>query len=159
MSAVTTSLSRIREQSARIRAALLTRDIAQPVERSAWCVAEHLDHTIKVTSSTMRVLLKPELPRLPNGINMIGRLVLLTGWIPRGRGKAPEKLRGAVCSAEDLKARLVELDELIDRIAAEPPRNGDPVVRHPFFGGLSFRQALRFLAIHTDHHLKIVGVM
>jgi hypothetical protein len=90
---------------------------------------------------------------------MIGRLVLLTGWIPRGRGKAPEKLRGAVCSAEDLKARLVELDELIDRIAAEPPRNGDPVVRHPFFGGLSFRQALRFLAIHTDHHLKIVGVM
>ena len=151
------SLSRIREQSARIRAILRAREVNASVPRSSWCVAEHLDHTLKVTNMTLQILLKDELPALPRGINLIGRMVLLTGWIPRGRGRSPEKLRGAPVPPDQLEAQLALLDELIDRIAAEPQRSASPVFRHPFFGGLTFAQSLAFLAIHTDHHLKIIG--
>ena len=151
------TLSRIREQSARIRAILGSREISARVPRSAWCVAEHLDHTLKVTNGTLQVLLKTELPPLSKGINFVGRMVLLTGWIPRGRGNAPEKLRGTPATAAELETQLAQLDELLDRIAAEPPRSTTPVLRHPLFGGLSFAQSLSFLAIHTNHHLKIIG--
>jgi hypothetical protein len=152
------SLSRIREQSARMRAILASREGSSSVPQSAWCVAEHLDHTLKVTTTTLQILLKPELPVLPRGINLIGRMVLLTGWIPRGRGRSPEKLRGAQVPADQLEAQLALLDELIERIASEPPRNASPVFRHPFFGGLTFAESLSFLTIHTEHHLKIISV-
>lgn len=140
-----------------MRALLDSREVSMRVPQSAWCVAEHLDHTLKVTNSTLRILLKPELPVLPKGINFIGRMVLLTGWIPRGRGRSPEKLRGAPATMHQLQALLDQLDELIERIAAEPPRKASAVFRHPFFGGLTYAQSLRFLAIHTEHHLRIIG--
>jgi hypothetical protein len=151
------SLLRIRDQAARMRAIVKAREVQAPVPRSSWCVAAHLDHTLKVTNSTLQILLKPELPVLPKGINLIGRLVLITGWIPRGRGRSPERLRGAQVPAEELEAQLALLDELIVRVAAEPSRNASPVFRHPFFGGLTFAESLTFLTVHTDHHLKIIG--
>jgi DinB family protein len=153
------SLARIRAQSERIRALLASRDLRAPVPRSAWSVGEQLDHTIKVASSSIQVLLKPVLPTLPRGINFTGRMVLLSGWIPRGVGKAPEKLTGIHTTADELHARLAELDTLIDRALASATagRDGSPVLRHPMFGGLSFAQAIEFVVIHTDHHLKIVG--
>ncbi len=152
------SLSRIREQSTRIRAILASRDLTTSVPKSAWCLSEHLDHTIKVASSTIQVLLKPVLPTLPYGINVMGRLVLFFRWIPRGRGRAPEKLTGIPATREDLDTRLAELDTLIDRAqeSANAGRDNAPVLRHPLFGGLPFAQALDFIVIHTNHHLKII---
>jgi hypothetical protein len=151
------SIPRIREQSARMRAMLDSRDLKATVPKSAWCVAEQLDHTIKVASWSIQVLLKPELPTLPYGINTLGRLVMLFGWIPRGLGKAPVKLVGTPATREQLETQLAELDSVLDRAAAEPPRGNEPVLRHPVFGGLSFAQALEFVVIHTRHHLKIIG--
>jgi hypothetical protein len=151
------SLSRIREQSARMRAIVASRELSAAIPRSAWCVAEHLDHTIKVASSTIQVLLKPTLPALPYGINFMGRMVLTSGWIPRGRGNAPEKLRGMPATKDELIARLTELDVILERTAATSDRDATPVLRHPLFGGLSFSQSLEFLVIHTNHHLKIIA--
>jgi hypothetical protein len=151
------SLARIREQTERIRGILATRDIAAPVPRSAWCVAEHLDHTIKVASATIQVLLKPSNPTLSHGINIPGRLVLIFGWIPRGRGRAPEKLTGTPETADALRARLAELDALTERALAATTPDGIPILRHPMFGGLTFSESLAFIVIHTNHHLKIIG--
>ena len=151
------SLERIREQSARMRAILASRDLSASVPKSAWCVAEQLDHTIKVASSTIQVVLKPNNPTLPYKMNIMGRLVLLFGWIPRGRGKAPEKLNGTRATRAQLEAQLAELDTVIDRALAEPPRDDAPILRHPAFGGLSYAESLAFVAVHTNHHLKIIG--
>lgn len=152
------SLSRIREQSQRMRAILASRNLSDPVPKSAWSVSEHLDHTMKVATSTIQVLLKPVLPTLPYGVNLIGRLVLFFRWIPRGRGKAPEKLTGIPATREDLEARIAELEALLDRAqeSANGGRDNAPVLRHPLFGGLPFAQALDFIVIHTNHHLKII---
>jgi hypothetical protein len=32
-----------------------------------------------------------------------------------------------------------------------------PIVPHPRFGGLRPAQALRFAAVHMDHHLRIIA--
>jgi hypothetical protein len=150
-------LDRLRAQNEDMRRRLSGELSAGPVTRSAWSTLEHLDHTIRVASGLLHVLNKEEIPRLPRGISVIGRLVLLTGWIPRGRGKSPERMLPAPATVDDLQRRLSEMDGQIERVAnrtAAVP--AFPIVRHPVFGGLTYGQALRFIAIHTHHHLKIL---
>lgn len=130
---------------------------SRPVPRSAWCAAEHFDHTIKVAHSILTLLAKPGIAAAPTGINLIGRVVLAVGWIPRGRGKSPERLRGAAVTMAELEANLAGLEAVIETVAGRTDAPSHiPIVRHPLFGGLTHNQALRFVAIHTDHHLKIV---
>ena len=157
MSAFTKSLDRLRAQNEDMRRRLRGDLGAGPVTRSAWSALEHLDHTIKVASGLLHVLNKEEIPRLPRGISVIGRLVLLIGWIPRGRGRSPERMLPAPATVDELQQRLTEMDAQIERVAnrtAAVP--AFPIVRHPVFGGLTYAQALRFIAIHTHHHLKIL---
>lgn len=87
-----------------------------------------------------------------------GRLVLALGWIPRGKGKSPEALVGQEVTADALAGshrKCVEaLRAVVDRPVLLAARA--PVMRHPYFGGLTATQTVRFARIHTGHHLKIV---
>ncbi len=122
---------------------------------SGWSVAQQLDHILKVCSAMLKGLIRPgEAP--PAGINMIGRVILLVGRIPRGRGKAPERLRGVDASAEQLAASLEDVRRLLTEVRAESFRPANnPILRHPFFGGLTPAQTLRTIVVHTRHHLRI----
>lgn len=157
MSTFTKPLDRLRAQNEDMRRRLRGELASGPVTRSAWSALEHLDHTIKVASGLLHVLNKDEIPRLPRGISMIGRLVLLIGWIPRGRGRSPERMLPAPATVPDLNERLAEMDAQIERVATRTAAvPAFPIVRHPVFGGLTYGQTLRFIAIHTHHHLKIL---
>jgi hypothetical protein len=135
------------------------RSLPVRVERvSRWSVGQQIDHLQRVARGGLRVL-EAARPPLPRGINLVGRTLLGLGWIPRGVGKAP---------AQVVPADAPPLAELAERL---PPLRADfagaccdenllgsrtPVFRHPYFGGLTPREALRFLVVHTEHHLKIV---
>jgi hypothetical protein len=123
---------------------------------SGWSVAQQLDHILKVCSAILKGLLRPGDPP-PRGIKFIGRAILFTGWIPRGRGRAPKNVHGMDASAEELTAALEETRQLLAAVRKEAFRPPDePVVMHPFFGGLTPSQTLRTIVVHTRHHLKIV---
>ncbi len=124
---------------------------------SAWSVAEQVDHLVKVEQSIFSHLLT-RTPAQGRTISMWGRFVLLTGWIPRGKGTSPRKLRGTPASALELTAALEACRETFHRLAAEPDRLLDPVpcLPHKMFGALTAAEAVRFVPIHTRHHLKIV---
>jgi len=154
-----TSITRIRRQAAQMRRTFSEAggDLATiPVPKSSWCAAAHFDHMIKVAHSILYVLAKPEIVAAPRGINLLGRIVLVLGWMPRGRAQAPERLRGGAVTVEELQARLTELEAMLDRVAGRTDAPTVPILRHPTFGGLTREQALRFIIIHTEHHLKIV---
>lgn len=124
---------------------------------SKWSPSEHLDHSIKVTASIVNRLLDTEAPRGERPLSFIGRLVLLSGWIPRGAGKSPERVRGTQCNSADLHASLTKLEGKIALLTAEhlnDARGG--IVPHPRFGDLVPTVALRFARIHTRHHLRII---
>ncbi|RMH15779.1 MAG: DinB family protein [Acidobacteria bacterium] len=127
---------------------------------SGWSVGQHLDHLAKAGLSVVTALERAaagELEERGGRPTWIGRLVLLTGYIPRGRGKAPERTRP---SAEP-QATYEELDQLRQRLAALDGELGRlersrATVPHPFFGPLRPAQWLRFLDVHHRHHLKII---
>jgi hypothetical protein len=87
---------------------------------------------------------------------------LTFGRIPRGKAKAPE----AVCP-QKMPSRD-EMREALERTrkrfgataqclgALQSPEARQRVVKHPALGKLNALQWLRFIEIHTKHHLKII---
>ena len=152
-------LSRLQEQVAELRrlSALPDAQLFATGDASQWSPCEHVDHSVKVMSSVITRLLDLNAER-GRPFNFIGRLILLFGWIPRGRGRAPTRLRGARATREELSAALDALAAQLSRLeTAHLEPNRGPIVPHPVFGGLTPPQAVRFAAIHTKHHLKIVS--
>lgn len=152
------TLARIRTQFERMRALAREGELSAHNERvSAWCLAEQLDHTTKVTASIVDVLGDPNAQRREGGINVIGRLVLRFGWIPRGVGKSPKRFRGAPAVAADLDGAIDRVARAFDALPFDALRKSRvPLVPHPRFGSLTPPQALRFIEVHTQHHLKII---
>lgn len=163
---------------------------------SGWSVAEQLEHLVLVDRSvlkTVRRLLddphgqaaqaaqptqsaqtaqaaQPARPAksAPPGINLLGRVVLGTGFIPRGRARTLPPFQpgaaaataapgagtaGGACIAgiAEIERGMRELEPRLGELEAGGGRS-----RHPLFGGLGGRQWLRFVAVHHHHHLKIV---
>lgn len=125
---------------------------------SGWSVAEQVDHLTKVLDRSLGLLLTSD-TALPKGINLTGRLLLALGRLPRGVGKSPAAVRGADRRAGELRDALAGVRLLVTRLRASTGifARRTPVFPHPYFGGLDAAQALRFLNVHTDHHLRIVA--
>lgn len=130
---------------------------------SAWTPEEQIAHVSKANRwvlSTLVAMLTRGKDFAEHGRpTAVGRFVLGTGFIPRGIGKAPsaslpdapvniERLREAI----DIQAGHINT---IDTMRKETLRLRQQF-RHPVFGFLTPRQWMRFVHVHTKHHMKIV---
>lgn len=154
--AAVAELARLREQLARIGTLCVDARVLDVDARvSTWSPAEHIDHVLKVTKSVLDRL--PSEEAAARGISVVGRVLLALRWFPRGKGRAPERLAGKRCTVEELQARVARVSAAVDAADAQAiDRARIRNVPHPVFGGLTPSQALRFVTVHTDHHLKIV---
>jgi hypothetical protein len=125
---------------------------------SAWSVGEQVDHMLKVLDAALARLEGGADP-VPGGINLVGRICLGLGRLPRGVGKSPARLRAEQRQATELAATLSVVRERCARLGGRDElwRDRRALVRHPYFGALDARRTLRFLTVHTDHHLRIVA--
>jgi DinB family protein len=145
--------------------------LARPAEKvSRWSTAEHLAHLVLVDRSVLARLdraLAPDqlddsaIGRARSGaphLTLLGRLVLGTGYIPRGSGRTPDPYRPEAVSLAALRG---DLGEVRDRIGGLGERLGELAAserrfRHFLFGELTGMQWLRFMGVHHHHHLKII---
>lgn len=124
---------------------------------SQWSTSEHLDHIARISLSMLRGMLRTDLAPLPKPINFLGRTILAIGWIPRGKGKAPEKFRGVRVPTETLLTTIGEVESVAATVDADELRARKiACIPHPRFGGLTPSEALRFIAVHNEHHLRII---
>ncbi len=129
---------------------------------SKWSVKDHLEHLSIAHGGIVNWLERAREgdPELDTGgrPSLFGRIVLLVGAVPRGRGKAPERTLPKDTGAEELAARFREIREQVEGLqgslaqlqASRATRN------HFVFGDLNPTQWLRFTVIHHNHHQKII---
>ena len=119
-------------------------------------VGWQLDHALKVINGVCSILIKTD----PNNkykkeFNVIRTVLFALCYIPRGKARAPKVvLPPDVIKEEDL---FNQLREAHNHIKAVKPLPKTSHFKHHVFGTLTKQQTLRFLEIHTKHHLKIVN--
>lgn len=117
-------------------------------------VGWHLHHSLLVIQQVSNAVLSSDPSTYRWKFSAMKTLIYSLNRIPRGKVKAPRSVRPeGVIDKEALGSEVRAAYQNIDAIRAAHP---DAYFRHPFFGNLNQKPTLKFLVIHTKHHLKIV---
>ncbi len=117
-------------------------------------VGWHIAHCCLVFVSIANVVSASNQAEYKPKFNWKKLLVLFTGKIPRGKAKAPDRVKpkeivtkhSLLLQIEDVKQKLKLLDGL----------HKNTFFEHPYFGKLNLDETKKFLSIHNNHHSKII---
>jgi hypothetical protein len=85
----------------------------------------------------------------------LSRIVVFTmNKIPRGRAKAPKVV---VPKTYDEQTLLEHLKIVTLKIQGLEKMSSDKYFDHPYFENLRLNKTIKFLEIHTKHHLEIIN--
>jgi hypothetical protein len=114
-------------------------------------VGWHLAHNILVINQVVKSIAQSD-PAMYQPKQSFGKwYVFLTKSIPRGKVKAPKMVNPTLDL--DLNEALERASlGLLNLMSVAP----NQFFHHPFLGDLNREKTLKFLWIHTEHHLKII---
>lgn len=116
-------------------------------------IAWHLDHSLKVINVIIETLKNSNPEDYKSSFNFNKTLVYTLGFIPRGKGKAKSVRSYEKISLENIKEQLDQSKKMVVLLEQLQDKNH---FKHPYFGNLNLKETIRFLEIHTKHHLKII---
>lgn len=117
-------------------------------------VAWQIDHSLKVINRVSESLLNSNPALYSSRFNWWRFLLFNLNYIPRGRAKSPKIVAPPeVISEEMLYAQVIEGLKNMEQITTINDRS---YFKHFIFGVLDKRRTVRFLHLHTNHHLKII---
>ena len=117
-------------------------------------VAWQIDHSLKVIKASISMLKKSDSNKYKPKFSVIKSVVFFTGIIPRGKASAPKQVnyKGDI-SQESLKNLVEELKALATDVKKIDKNS---FFSHPIFGDLNKKSTLKFIKVHSNHHLKII---
>ncbi|MDN3665264.1 DUF1569 domain-containing protein [Algibacter miyuki] len=123
-------------------------------EISKSTVGWQLDHALKVINSVSAQAINSDPGSYKSSFSFMRIALFKLGFFPRGKARAPKAVRPPeiIVEAEILK-QLQTARTYINKLEILPE---NAYFNHPMFGMLNKKQTLRFLEIHTNHHLKII---
>tara|TARA_R110000751_G_scaffold286508_1_gene390971 strand:+ start:132 stop:596 length:465 start_codon:yes stop_codon:yes gene_type:complete len=118
-------------------------------------VAWHTDHSLKVINRVCEALQSSDPDTYKNNFSFLGKVFFTLGFFPRGKAKAPKYvIPPETVSKEDLISQIELAKTNVNSIAS---LDKNAYFKHPLFGNVNTSRIYRFLEIHTNHHLKIIG--
>lgn len=121
---------------------------------SGWSVGEHLEHVCTVAAGFAVVLITGRGPAFTARMPEHRDMVLVDGHIPRGKIKAPPVAAPKGVESAEAYTRMLDRTHARLKSAAEQP--GQRTADHPLLGTMTRNEVLRFVAVHTAHHLAII---
>jgi D-serine dehydratase len=117
-------------------------------------VGWHIEHSLLVIKQITATVAQSEPKLYKSKFNVKRFVVFLTKTIPRGKAKAPK----VVIPVDEITIEILQesLKNTYQAIAYLKDCEANQYFMHPFFGQLNKKQTIKFLAIHTEHHLKII---
>lgn len=117
-------------------------------------VGWHLSHAAKVIEKVNIQLRDSQPTQYAPRLNFKRVLVLWTGHIPRGKARSPSTvLPEENFTFEELQTQINDLRKVSEELKNLPE---GAFFDHPYFDHLKKNVSIKFLTIHTEHHLKIV---
>jgi hypothetical protein len=114
----------------------------------------HLDHSLKVINSVFEGLKTSNPLEYKKEFNKMRFFVFLIGSFPRGKAKSPKRvLPPEIILKKDIESQL---DIAITNLKDIDKLDRNQFFTHPLFKQLNKKQTVKFLRLHTNHHLKIV---
>jgi hypothetical protein len=118
-------------------------------------VGWHIEHSLLTMNVVINALKQSDPSLYKWTFNWKRILVYTTGKIPRGRVKAPKVVRPTVTyNADTLMEHVSHTKANLEGLSDLEPNY---YFKHPFFGDLNVKPTVRFLQIHTLHHLHIIN--
>ncbi|WP_448702142.1 DinB family protein [Mucilaginibacter sp. AW1-3] len=90
-------------------------------------------------------------------LSLLAWIVFLTGRFPPVKIKAPKKIAAMVTNMDKEEARnnIIKVKKRLEQLVGAISKSSSFIkVKHPRLGLLNAKQWLRFINIHTKHHLK-----
>ena len=117
-------------------------------------VGWHIEHSLLVIKQVTATVAQSEPKLYKSKFNVKRFVVFLTKTIPRGKAQAPK----VVIPVEEITVDSLQesLKNTHQAITYLKDCEENQYFMHPFFGQLNKKQTIKFLAIHTEHHLKII---
>lgn len=117
-------------------------------------VGWHIEHALLTINGVIKALEKSD-PSNYKWSFRIPRLIVFTiNKIPRQRAKSPKAVVPKIYDEATLKAHVEKTKNKIQELNSI---SKDKYFDHPFFGNLKVNKTIKFLKIHTNHHLKIIN--
>lgn len=114
----------------------------------------HLEHSMLTINGITHALSKSEPHLYKRKFKLIKLIVFTLGKIPRGKAKAPKVVQPISTVTREILEKHLEVTRI--KISELEKLSKDKYFDHPIFGHLKLKDTIRFLEIHTHHHLKIV---
>ena len=117
-------------------------------------VGWHIEHSLLTLNSIITGLAASDPKKYKRRFDIRKTVVMLLGKFPRGRIRAPKTVQPTVAfNADTLHEHVLLLQE---RVKTLDSLSGDHFFVHPFLGDFKLKPGIRFMAIHTNHHLRII---
>lgn len=117
-------------------------------------VGWHIEHILLTINLIIENLEKSNPENYKWSFKLPRILVFSMNKIPRGRAKSPQvvapKKYDEITLLEHLKLAELKIQDLSNI-------SSDKYFNHPFFGNLKLEKTIKFLEIHTNHHLEIIN--
>jgi hypothetical protein len=132
-------------------------------QQGVWSYSEIYSHVLWVTASSLVAIeqsLNKTSPIKSNSPDWRVRLILFLGILPGNNLKVPEIAAANVkkISKEEALNKIFSIRKRLDTICGEFKKfDQNYKVKHPRLGWLDAKQWLRFIVVHTKHHIKQVS--
>ena len=122
---------------------------------SSSSVGWHIHHCLLVGLQIIQAVEKSDPGKYKWKFNIRKTLVYTLNNIPRGKAKAPEYVQPKELMDEVEMQKTFEL--LKERLSILGILHTNNYFKHPYFGDLNVRAAIKMLKLHTKHHIGIIN--
>jgi hypothetical protein len=117
-------------------------------------VGWHIEHILLTNKMIMEAVEKSNPANYTWSFKLSRILVFTMNKIPRGKAKAPKVVFPKTYDEQTL---LEHLKIVTEKIQGLENMSSDKYFDHPYFGNLRLNKTIKFLEIHTKHHLEIIN--
>jgi len=117
-------------------------------------VGWHIEHCLLVIKQITSTVAQSDPSLFKSKFNFARFSYFLIKNFPRGKAKAPKVV--IPTNEITLESLQASLNNTYQAITYLKDCEELQYFMHPFFGQLNKKQTIKFLAIHTEHHLKII---